>query len=342
VTSARLRSAVTALGGVAVLALPLVVVPHATHTGWATIREQLAAVSVTQLTVLAAVWLAGLYVHSFVATGALTGLTHRRAMALNFSGSTVSHLTPFGGVLGIAVNFSMVRSWGYDSGHFAVLTLLTNLFNAVMKLLLPTIALALLVAFSHSSPTLWTTALVSLAALGAVLATATITFRSTFTDTAAGVPRPLAAIVHRFVGRAAHEMIATVRTNARTVIETSWRRMSIGMLGYVLLQATLLGLCLTTTKATVAPLAVFAAYAIGSALTLVPITPGGVGFAEAGMAAILVGFGAAPAAVAAAVLLYSTFTRWMEIPFGAATTAWWYVRRSTLRVRRNRAVRGAL
>src|SRR5262245_59201328 len=91
-TTTSARPALCALAGVGALLLPVVVVPRATHTGWSSIAREIGTVSLWQLGVLAAVWLAGLYVHTFVSTGALPGLTHRRAMALNFSGSTVSHL----------------------------------------------------------------------------------------------------------------------------------------------------------------------------------------------------------------------------------------------------------
>jgi uncharacterized protein (TIRG00374 family) len=118
----------------------------------------------------------------------------------------------------------------------------------------------------------------------------------------------------------------------RAVVTRSWRRMSFGMLGYAVLQAGLLWLCLDTVGVHLSPLGTFAAYAAGGALTLVPLTPGGVGFAEAGTAAMLIGFGGNAGGVAAAVLLYSAFTRWMEIPVGAATTAWWLVGRGRQRV----------
>jgi uncharacterized protein (TIRG00374 family) len=107
--------------------------------------------------------------------------------------------------------------------------------------------------------------------------------------------------------------------------------MSLGMAGYAALQATLLWLCLLVVGTHLSPIGTFAAYGVGSALSLVPITPGGVGFAEAGTAAVLSGIGGSPAAVAAAVLLYSAFTRWMEIPVGAATTAWWWMRHGVCR-----------
>ena len=329
----RTRTALTVIGGVLALALPIVLVPVITHSGWSTVRDRLAQLTLMQVALLGAVWMAGLFVHTYVSTSALPGLTHRKAMVLNFSGSTVSHLAPFGGVLGMGLNYTMVRSWGFDAGGFTVLTLLTNAWNALVKLLLPALALVLVLACTDlGGHGLVPTALVSTLAFAAIAAVVRIAARHPEQHDPGRIHRTASAALARVVGHPAHDVIQVLRTDVSTVVRQSWRRMSVGMFGYVLLQAALLWLCLTCVGGAVSPLGVFAAYAMGSALTLIPITPGGVGFAEAGMAALLVAFGADPAAAAAGVLLYSTFTRWMEIPFGAAGTAWWWVRRTVVNV----------
>lgn len=327
----RARTLGSVLGGVLALALPFVVLPLTTHTSWTEIKSQFANITVTWLVVLGVVWFAGLVVHTFVSTAALPGLGHRRAMVLNFSGSTVSHLAPFGGVLGMGLNYTMLRSWGFDGGHFTVLTLLTNAYNVLVKLVLPAIALALLLTFTHHSVHgLLPTTLVSLVLLVGIVALARVALRHQSPDDMRrrGRVHGLAsAVLAKIAGHPPDEVIHTLRTDVRTVVRQSWRRMSLGMLGYAGMQAALLWMCLLAVGARMSPLAVFAAYSMGSALTLVPVTPGGVGFAEAGSAAILVALGGPAAGAAAAVLLYSTFTRLMEIPFGAAGTALWWIRR---------------
>jgi len=311
------------------------------HTSWASIANGLGRISPLQLGVLVTVWLAGLYVHSFVTTGALPGLTHRRAMALNFSGSAVSHLSPFGGVLGVAVNYTMVQSWGFDGSSFAVLVLLTNACSVMCRLLLPMIALALLLMFGlHPPGMLIAPAFVGLAVVGSLATIAGLALRAP-SDGSGSLTRSASSVARRLFGHAGGDAVLGARTRVhldlRAIVGHSWRRLTLGMIGYALLQAALLWLCLLTVGAHLSPFGTFAAYAVGSALSLVPFTPGGVGFAEAGTAAVLFGVGGSPGAVAAAVLLYSAFTRWMEIPIGAGTTAWWWIhhrlkpRRSAMR-----------
>ena len=60
------------------------------------------------------------------------------------------------------------------------------------------------------------------------------------------------------------------------------------------------------------------------------LTPGGVGVAQTGAAAVLIALGGDPVVIAAGVLLYSTFTFFLEIPVGGLVAArWWLTQRST-------------
>jgi len=145
------RAGITLVVGLLALTLPLFLVPMTTHTSWSTVLARFAELTWAQFALLGSVWLAGLFVHTYVTTGALPGLSHRRALVLNFSGSTVSHLAPFGGVLGMGLNYSMLRSWGFDGHDFTVLVLLSNAWNALVRLALPTLALVLLLAATDFS-----------------------------------------------------------------------------------------------------------------------------------------------------------------------------------------------
>lgn len=85
--------------------------------------------------------------------------------------------------------------------------------------------------------------------------------------------------------------------------------------------------CLVAMQVHVSFGAVMAAYAVERLLTLIPITPGGVGVVETAATAVLVGFGADPVGAAAGVLLFRVFSYLIEIPLGALVTAAWFARR---------------
>jgi putative heme transporter len=320
------RAVASMLSVVAAVGLLAVVFPAATGASWSVVYERLLTLSGWQIAVLSVVWFSGLYAHTYVITGALPRLTHRQALVLNFSGSAVSNLVPFGGALGMGLNYTMLRSWGFDRTNFAVLTLLTNACTVAVKLLLPVLALGALVLTGD----LMSMRLVVAAVVGVTLAIVVILLvggaaaSSRFRN---GLRRPI-AILGRGLGRRAvayvRDASVAVGAGIPAAVRRGWRRMTLGAVTYAILQALLLELCFICLGSPMNPAVVFAGYAMGRALSILPITPGGVGVAETGSAAVLIALGANPAVTAAAVLLNSAFTFLLEIPVGAVgTVAWW-------------------
>ena len=61
---------------------------------------------------------------------------------------------------------------------------------------------------------------------------------------------------------------------------------------------------------------VLLAFVAGSALAMIPITPGGLGFVEAGLTGVLTLAGVTPEHAVLAVLLYRLFSYWLPLPAG--------------------------
>jgi putative heme transporter len=67
----------------------------------------------------------------------------------------------------------------------------------------------------------------------------------------------------------------------------------------------------------------FAAWSLARLLTILPLTPGGLGTVELGLTAALVGFGGANAPVVAAVLVYRFLTIVPTLCLGLLAVATW-------------------
>lgn len=294
------------------------------------VRAAFGAVSGRDAVVLVLLWAAGLLTHSFVLTGALPGLTRRRALTLNLTGSAVSNSLPFGGAAGMSLNYLMVRTWGVESAAFAAFTLVTNLFVVLLKLTMPAVALVALWATGVpiGMATRWT-AVGSVTALVVVLAVGAAALASRRTaERAVAIVVPVAVRLARLLRRDSdaarlRDGVLATRDAIAAVLRRRWGQMSVGTLGYGLLQAVLLWASLHAVGVTLPPAAVLAGFAVDRVMTLAVITPGAVGFAEAGTAGALVALGGAPAAVAAGVLLYRGFTFALEIPVGGTWLLGW-------------------
>ena len=78
------------------------------------------------------------------------------------------------------------------------------------------------------------------------------------------------------------------------------------------------------------PSMVLLAYVLSLALALVPLTPGGLGFVEAGLTTILVLAGVDADAAVLATLLYRLASFWLPIPVGALAYAGWHLHAATV------------
>jgi uncharacterized membrane protein YbhN (UPF0104 family) len=306
--------------GVLSIALAVVLLafflPHAIGIGWRDTAHKLGAIPFWDVMCLVVVWAAGLWLHAIVLRRSLPGLSHRRAFALNLSGSGVSNVLPFGGAAGIGLNYAMLRSWGYDRVQITAFATVSNLVVALVKVIIAVggvVALSFMpdIADQLSRPT-------SPGAIAVYVGVALLI--------GGGTIGYLTWARGRLRGRVGG-WVLQLWSQCSDVLRRGWRGLAVGGLGYPMLQVVLMWACLVALQVNVHFGAVLAAYAVERMLTLIPITPGGVGVVETAATAVLVGFGADPVGAAAGVVLFRVFSYLIEIPLGAVVAAAWFARR---------------
>ncbi|KQU68121.1 lysylphosphatidylglycerol synthase transmembrane domain-containing protein [Phycicoccus sp. Root101] len=325
------RAAKLLLSGALATGILALALPKVAGAEWADIAHALASLSLAHLLLLTVVWLVGLWVHTPALTAAMPGLSHRRALLLNLTGSFVSNLLPLGGAAGTVANWRMARSWGFASPVFARWALVTNLFDTALKLALPGVALLWLAAAGvETGGAVGTAAYVGLGLLTAVVVALwllarddrAVTFLGRLADRVSARVRFLTPPTEGYAVRA-----AAFRRDSAALVASGWWRMALGKVGYAVLQAGLLWLSLRVLGTAVSPAVVLAAFAVERILSMVVITPGATGVVEIGMTGVLVTLGVDPTMSAAGVLLYRAFTFGMEIPVGGLSMLAWSLRR---------------
>jgi len=318
------RSGKVAFGLLSIaLAVGLLVflLPHALGIGWDDTTDEIAAIPFWDIICLIVVWAAGLWLHTIVLRRALPGLSRRRAFALNLGGSSVSNVLPFGGAAGIGLNYAMLRSWGYNRVQITAFATVSNLVVALVKFAIAVVGIIALsfmpdIAAQLSRPTS-PGAIAVFAAIAMVAVAAAVAYRRWGRDGSGG--------------RLA--WLAQLWEQCSHVLRRGWRGLAVGGIGYPALQVLLMWSCLVALQVHVTMGAVLAAFAVERMLTLVPITPGGVGVVETAATAVLVGFGADPVGAAAGVVLFRVFSYLIEIPLGAVVAAAWFARTRSARMR---------
>ena len=283
---------------------------------------------------LALVWFAGLVGYTWVLTGGLPGLTRGQALTLNVSSSAVSNLVPFGGALGVAVSYAMVRSWGFRTSKFALFTLVTGVWNVMAKLALPVVALlALLISGDVSDPRL--TGVATTAALTFLVAVTALVAALSSERAAGWVGRSVATLVGRVPRLRGSTRVAglerqvlALRHRIVALVRGRWHHLTLGIVAFLGAQALLQWMCLWMLGTALTPVQVFAGFAFGRLLTSVVVTPGGVGISETGAAWLLVAMGGEPAIAASGVVLFSLFVYFLEFGVGGVGYLVWVLRRS--------------
>jgi uncharacterized protein (TIRG00374 family) len=328
----RRRRIIEIVGSLAVTVLIFVfAIPAITGSKYSDIFGELKLLSAGQFAALFLVWALVMLTYTGVLTTALPGLNHPQALVVNFAGSAVSNVVPFGGAVGVAATYAMTLSWGFDVPAVTLAILVTGIWNVFMKLGLPILALLIVILIGEATATLVAPALIALAVLIAGIVVLALILRSEqLADRIGALAERVGARLFRFVRKPApttwRQAVLDFRHQSIALLRHRWKRLTIWMIVYNAGQFLLLLLCVRVLGADTKELGwieVLAAFAFANVLTTIAITPSGVGFVEAGAVAALIAFGGPEAASAAAVFLFRGFTYLMEIPLGAIGWAVW-------------------
>jgi uncharacterized protein (TIRG00374 family) len=257
----------------------------------------------------------------------------REAAVVNLGSNAVANILPAGGALAMGVSWAMLSSWGVSTADYVLYTLVSGIWNVFARLGLPVLALLVLVPAARPSISLIAAAAVGLALLAAMAAWLSLLLRSESFAFRAGRALQYALVIAcRLVRRQASfdvpGSLAGFRCRAGALIAArGWRitaaTAAANLTLWLVLLACLRGIGLS--QAQVPWQTSLAAFAFVRLLTVLPITPGGLGITELGLIGILAaGAGhKAGAQVTAAVLLYRAVTYLAPIPLGAiACLAW--------------------
>ena len=273
--------------------------------------------------------MAGLVAYAGVLTAVLPGLRRTQGVVLNTATSAVSNVVPFGGAVGVGATYGMGRSWGFGVPAITLAILVSGVWNVLLKLGLPVLALVALTLTGDVRIGLVVAAAIGFVALVGAVVVLTLVLRSESLAHAVGrgaqrVVSWLLRLVRRADRPGVEDDVVDFRHRSRGLISERWGRITFWMLAYSLLQFLLLLACLRALgEHDLNTVQVFAAFAFGRLLSAIPITPSGVGFADTGAVASLVAFGGDPATCTAAVLLFTGFIFVLEIPVGGVSWLVW-------------------
>lgn len=329
------RTAINVVIGLALAAALIIFgLPFFAKTGWTEIGHRLHTVGLSKSAEFAGIMIVGLWIYTFTLTASWPGLSHSRAAIVNVSGSSVANTMPGGGATALAASWMILRSWGFKRSAISTGLIVSGIWNLLARIALPLIGIAVVSQGEHALPpavrtgALWGAVLGLLLLLGFIVALTTpVRTRKLGSWLDRHVSPPLGRLRRgEKRGRAPRfeRILIDQQSRMSALTKRGWFPLTVGVVGQLLVWFVLFWQVMRAVGVDLPIADLFAAYAIGSLLRAVGITPGGLGVAEAGIVLVLVSWGADNSAAAAGALVFALFTHVAEIPLGAlGWFAWW-------------------
>ena len=247
---------------------------------------------------------------------ALPGLNYRQSMVLTQTSTALSVAVPGGDAVGIAASYAMLRGWNFDRQAVAVAVVVTGVWNQIVNVVLPVLALSLLLLSGGSSPLLLTAGLIGIGAIVLLAVALALVLRGEPQARATGeraerVTNRVLRVARRPPRAGWGDAVVRFRRETIVLLARRWAAITVAAFAGHL---AVFGVLLVSLRATgvgadeVTWVEALAAWGLVRLLTAIPATPGGVGIVELGLSTALVGFGAGNAEAVAAVLLYRVLT----------------------------------
>ena len=240
-------------------------------------------------------------------------------VSAQLSGNAVGRIVPGGGPTATAFAVTMLRRSGVDTGEAAAALAASTGLQLATTLALPLIALPAILAGSPVSHSLETAAYLGIAVLVLLIAAGTLTFLSDRPLDLLG--RGLQCVLNKTVRRRnpvdrLPEELLSDRDFIRSTLGERWRAAVLAAAGNTGFDYLALLAALRAVGADPRPSLVLLAYTAGELLALIPFTPGGLGFVEAGLVGTLTLAGVPGPDALAATLLYRLVAYWLPLPAG--------------------------
>ena len=234
------------------------------------------------------------------------------------AGNALSKIAPGGGAVGAALQYRMLVEAGIERARAVSALTAVNLLTFAVVLALPVLALPAFVrgAVDRSlvEATVIGLAVFALISVGAVLVLARDRYLAWVGRAVQRIRnrlRPSSTPLTRLPERLLRE-----RDRILATIGARWPRAVVATVGrWAFDYATLLA-ALAAVGATPGPALVLLAFCTAQVLAQIPVTPGGLGFVEAGLTATLALAGVSGGDAVLATLVYRLFSYWLPLPLG--------------------------
>jgi uncharacterized protein (TIRG00374 family) len=264
----------------------------------------------------------------FLARITLPGVSWSTAGSSQLAGNAAGRVLPGGAAAGSVVQASMLVRAGQAPGAVAAAMGSIGLLTTGMLLALPVLTIPAVIIRPPPARQLQLGLVVSLivAVILVLLGLAMLKWDRFVRAVASAAGQVLHLVRRRIDPATVVDHVVAQRDAVAGAFAGRWGEALAAAAANRMLDYGALVAALYAVGARARPSMVLLAYVLSLALALVPITPGGIGFVEAGLTSILVLAGVSTDQAVLATLLFRLVSFWLPIPVGALAWAGWRLR----------------
>jgi len=278
---------------------------------------------ITRFSLLALVGMAALQMASQFCMWALQRVALRAkrwrpVIASQLAGNALSKVAPGGGAMGAALQYKLLVQAGLPTGSTVGALTAVNLLVFAVVLALPVLAIPALLRGSVDRSLLETAIagivfFIVASGAGAVLLSTDrpLAWVGRAVQNVRNKLRPKAEPLREFPTRLLHERDRILQT-----LGPSWKRALLATVGRWMFDYGTLLAALAAIGSHPRPGLVLLAFCGAQVLAQIPVTPGGLGFVEAGLTAMLALAGVSAGDAVVATFAYRLFQYWLPLPLG--------------------------
>jgi len=237
------------------------------------------------------------------------------------AGNALSRVVPAGAAAGATVQYRMLAASGIDAAAAGSALTASTLLQLATLAALPALGLLFTLGGQPIADSLRATAWVGLVAFVVLVGGCVLLAVS---DRAVRIVGAVVQWLRNAVLRSRAPLtdlpdrLRRERDDVRAALGSKWWESLLATVGNRALDYFALLACLAAVGTDPDPGLVLLAYSAAAVLAMIPITPGGLGFVEAGLTATLVVAGVDPADAVLATLAYRLVSFWLPLPAGLA------------------------
>jgi uncharacterized protein (TIRG00374 family) len=234
------------------------------------------------------------------------------------AGNAIAKIAPGGGALGAALQYRLLVQAGVERSRAVAGLTASNVLVFAVVLALPVLAIPTIVGGSVNRSLVTATVIGAVVFIGLFVVGALLI---ALDGPLAWVGRTIERTINR-LGRRSEPLrgvparLVCERDRLLDTLGPRWREALAATVGRWAFDYGSLLAALAAVGSTPRPSLVLLAFCAAQVLTQVPLTPGGLGFVEAGLTATLTLAGVSPGRAVLATFAYRLFTYWLPIPLG--------------------------